>query len=66
MVGRMPLMTPLWSDCEIKILIQGDEMSTRTVNKHIFDLLIQLGIAKAICQDLAVLNNQVIQRRRHV
>jgi hypothetical protein len=39
-------------------------MSTRTVNQHIFDLLIDLGIAKAICQDLAVLNNQVIQRRR--
>jgi hypothetical protein len=66
MVGRMPLMTPLWSDCEIKILIQGDEMSTRTVNKHIFDLLIQLGYAKATCKEMAILNGQIIKRRRHV
>ena len=66
MVGRMPLMTPLWSDCEIKILIQGDEMSTRTVNKHIFDLLVSLGLAKAVCRDLAIIDNQIIKRRRHV
>jgi hypothetical protein len=41
-------------------------MSTRTVNQHIFDLLVDLGLAKAVCRDLAIIDNQIIKRRRHV
>ena len=37
---------------------------SQKINKHIFDLLVELGYAQAMCKRLAVMNGKIIERKR--